>query len=359
MMKRAAVTFDPSVISPGALVEAVRDKRLRGGAPGFERRRHRGAGSTGPRPGGRVPLPAPQGDRAAAPPRCSTMLLSMPLMGGAVASRRRDGRSVHALGDDKAHAAASRRDAVALRLDPAVLSLGACSPLHARGDGLGRTPLLRARLGRRAAPRRRHEHARSRSAPARRFVYSLVATIAPAAFTRARRRAGRLLRGGRSSSSRSSWPAMRSRRAPSTQTTAALRALATLQPKVGARHARRPGDRRAARRRAARRRRARAAGRADARRRRRRAGHERGRRVDADRRVHARAKSSRATASSAATINGTGAFRYRATTLGADSVLAQIVRLMRDAQGTRAPIQALADRISAVFVPVVIAPGGR
>lgn len=55
-----------------------------------------------------------------------------------------------------------------------------------------------------------------------------------------------------------------------------------------------------------------------------------------------------------ATINGTGAFRYRATTLGADGVLAQIVNLMRDAQGSRAPIQKLADRVSAVFVPVVI-----
>ena len=54
------------------------------------------------------------------------------------------------------------------------------------------------------------------------------------------------------------------------------------------------------------------------------------------------------------TINRTGAFRYRATTLGADSVLAQIVRLMRDAQGSRAPIQQLADRVSGVFVPVVI-----
>ncbi len=54
------------------------------------------------------------------------------------------------------------------------------------------------------------------------------------------------------------------------------------------------------------------------------------------------------------TINRTGALRYRATTLGADSVLAQIVRLMRDAQGSRAPIQALADKVSAVFVPVVI-----
>ena len=54
------------------------------------------------------------------------------------------------------------------------------------------------------------------------------------------------------------------------------------------------------------------------------------------------------------TINRTGALRFRATTLGADSVLAQIVRLMRDAQGSRAPIQALADRVSAIFVPVVM-----
>ncbi|BAH39945.1 MAG TPA: Cu(2+)-exporting ATPase [Gemmatimonas aurantiaca] len=54
------------------------------------------------------------------------------------------------------------------------------------------------------------------------------------------------------------------------------------------------------------------------------------------------------------TINRTGAFRYSATTLGANSVLAQIVKLMRDAQGSRAPIQRLADQISAVFVPVVI-----
>jgi Cu+-exporting ATPase len=55
-----------------------------------------------------------------------------------------------------------------------------------------------------------------------------------------------------------------------------------------------------------------------------------------------------------ATINRTGAFRYRATTLGSDSVLARIVQLMRDAQGSRAPIQKLADRISGIFVPVVI-----
>ena len=55
-----------------------------------------------------------------------------------------------------------------------------------------------------------------------------------------------------------------------------------------------------------------------------------------------------------ATINRTGAFKLSATTLGDASVLAGIVRLMRDAQGSRAPIQALADRISAVFVPIVI-----
>jgi P-type Cu+ transporter len=54
------------------------------------------------------------------------------------------------------------------------------------------------------------------------------------------------------------------------------------------------------------------------------------------------------------TINRTGAFRLKATNLGEQSVLAQIVKLMRDAQGTRAPIQALADRISSVFVPVVV-----
>jgi Cu+-exporting ATPase len=54
------------------------------------------------------------------------------------------------------------------------------------------------------------------------------------------------------------------------------------------------------------------------------------------------------------TINRTGAFQYRATTLGEASVLARIVKLMRDAQGSRAPIQRLADRISAVFVPVVL-----
>ena len=54
------------------------------------------------------------------------------------------------------------------------------------------------------------------------------------------------------------------------------------------------------------------------------------------------------------TMNRTGAFRLRATTLGQDSVLSQLVVLMRDAQSTRAPIQSLADRVSAVFVPIVL-----
>jgi Cu+-exporting ATPase len=54
------------------------------------------------------------------------------------------------------------------------------------------------------------------------------------------------------------------------------------------------------------------------------------------------------------TINRTGSFRYTATTLGSDSVLSQIVKLMRDAQGSRAPIQRLADQVSGIFVPVVL-----
>ena len=54
------------------------------------------------------------------------------------------------------------------------------------------------------------------------------------------------------------------------------------------------------------------------------------------------------------TINLTGAFRFKATTLGASSVLARIVKMMREAQATRAPVQRLADKISSVFVPAVI-----
>ena len=54
------------------------------------------------------------------------------------------------------------------------------------------------------------------------------------------------------------------------------------------------------------------------------------------------------------TLNQRGSLQYRAMALGAESTLAQIVRLLRDAQGSRAPIQHLADRISAIFVPSVL-----
>ena len=55
-----------------------------------------------------------------------------------------------------------------------------------------------------------------------------------------------------------------------------------------------------------------------------------------------------------ATINKNGSFEFRATKVGADTMLAQIIRLVEDAQGSKAPIQAYADRISAWFVPAVI-----
>jgi len=54
------------------------------------------------------------------------------------------------------------------------------------------------------------------------------------------------------------------------------------------------------------------------------------------------------------TLNQNGSFQYRASGLGAGGTLAQIVRLLRDAQGSRAPIQRIADRISAIFVPTVL-----
>jgi len=54
------------------------------------------------------------------------------------------------------------------------------------------------------------------------------------------------------------------------------------------------------------------------------------------------------------TINGEGLLKFRATRVGQETALAQIIRLVQEAQGSKAPIQALADRVSAVFVPVVI-----
>ena len=55
-----------------------------------------------------------------------------------------------------------------------------------------------------------------------------------------------------------------------------------------------------------------------------------------------------------ATINTSGSIEITATSVGTSSVLARIVSLMKEAQGSQAPIQRLADRISAVFVPVVL-----
>lgn len=56
-----------------------------------------------------------------------------------------------------------------------------------------------------------------------------------------------------------------------------------------------------------------------------------------------------------ATLNKTGSFKFRATRVGKDTVLAQIVQLVQQAQGSKAPIQRLADRVTGWFVPAVIA----
>jgi Cu+-exporting ATPase len=54
------------------------------------------------------------------------------------------------------------------------------------------------------------------------------------------------------------------------------------------------------------------------------------------------------------TVNKTGAFTLRATRVGADTVLSQIIRMVEEAQGTKPPIQRLADKIAGIFVPVVL-----
>lgn len=54
------------------------------------------------------------------------------------------------------------------------------------------------------------------------------------------------------------------------------------------------------------------------------------------------------------TINTSGAFTFKATKVGSETLLAQIIKMVEDAQGSKAPIQALADKISAVFVPIVL-----
>jgi len=55
-----------------------------------------------------------------------------------------------------------------------------------------------------------------------------------------------------------------------------------------------------------------------------------------------------------ATINTSGSFRFLATKVGKDTALSQIIRMVEEAQGSKAPLQRLADRISGVFVPIVI-----
>lgn len=56
----------------------------------------------------------------------------------------------------------------------------------------------------------------------------------------------------------------------------------------------------------------------------------------------------------AGTMNQKGSFRFRAEKVGGDTLLAQIIKLVEDAQGSKAPVQKLVDKIAAVFVPVVI-----
>ncbi len=55
-----------------------------------------------------------------------------------------------------------------------------------------------------------------------------------------------------------------------------------------------------------------------------------------------------------ATINRTGSFRFQATRVGRDTMLAQIIRMVRDAQGSKAPIQRTVDKVSGYFVPAVL-----
>lgn len=54
------------------------------------------------------------------------------------------------------------------------------------------------------------------------------------------------------------------------------------------------------------------------------------------------------------TINTTGAFTFKATKVGSETLLAHIIKMVEEAQGSRAPIQALADKISSIFVPVIL-----
>jgi len=56
----------------------------------------------------------------------------------------------------------------------------------------------------------------------------------------------------------------------------------------------------------------------------------------------------------AGTINTTGTFNFKATKIGSETMLAHIIKMVQEAEGSRAPIQALADKISSIFVPIVL-----
>ena len=56
----------------------------------------------------------------------------------------------------------------------------------------------------------------------------------------------------------------------------------------------------------------------------------------------------------AGTINTTGSFQLQATKIGLETMLARIIKMVETAQSSKAPIQALADKISSIFVPVVL-----
>src|SRR5690606_27440950 len=56
----------------------------------------------------------------------------------------------------------------------------------------------------------------------------------------------------------------------------------------------------------------------------------------------------------AGTINQKGSFQFKATKVGKETLLAQIIKTVQDAQGSKAPVQKLVDKIARIFVPVVI-----
>jgi ATPase, P-type (transporting), HAD superfamily, subfamily IC len=56
-----------------------------------------------------------------------------------------------------------------------------------------------------------------------------------------------------------------------------------------------------------------------------------------------------------ATINKFGTFKFKATKIGSETFLAQIIKIVEEAQGSKAPIQKLADKVSGIFVPSVLA----